>query len=167
MNPFGLGKALGHDYFEFKVTGLKEMEAQLLQLPAKVARNALAVAVNEGARVIRDAARPKAPVGTKTYKDYRGKTHHPGLLRRFGVVTKKMKARDWRTTVLYGVGFSKRGFYGKWIERGKSRKHHQAPKPFVVPLLGSLKEQVVNAIKIRLGKRLEEIIKATPGMRVR
>lgn len=155
------------DFFTFEVKGLKEMGDQLAQLPGKIARRALAVSVNEGARVIRDAGRAAAPIGTKSYKDWKGRTHRPGTLRKFGVVTKKLRPKDWQTTVLYGVGFSKRAYYGRWVERGKARLHHQAPRPFVVPLLEQKKDEVVAAIKNRLGEELIRIAAGIPGLRVR
>ncbi|MCJ7564823.1 MAG: HK97 gp10 family phage protein [Candidatus Aminicenantes bacterium] len=152
------------DYLTFEIKGLKEMGDQLAQLPGKIARRALANAVRQGANIIRDAARAKAPVGTKTYKDYRGKTHRPGLLRKSGVISKKLKTKDWQSTALYGVGFSKRAFYGKWIERGKAKKHRQAPAPFVVPTLDEKAPDVIEAIKERLGSELEKIVRETPGL---
>jgi len=167
MAGFGLGKVSGLDYFEFKVDGLKEMGNILAQLPGKIARRALNNAVAAGARVIRDAARPQAPVGTRTYKDYRGKIHRPGLLRKSGVVSKKLKTKNWQTTSLYGVGFSKLGFYGRWIERGKSKKHQQTPRPFVVPTFEANVTRAVDAIKDRLGEEIVKITRETPGLSVK
>jgi hypothetical protein len=155
------------EYITFEVKGLKEMGDQLAQLPAKIARRALAVSTFAGARVIREAGRSGAPVGTKTYKDWRGRTHHPGYLRKFGVVAKKLKTKDWRNTVIYGVGFSKRGYYGKWYERGKDKKHHQAAKPWIVPLLDPMREQIVEAIKARLGEEIRKIARGIPGLTVK
>jgi HK97 gp10 family phage protein len=162
VSPYN--KKLGMDYFTFEVKGLKEMEDRLLQFPEKIGRNILAAATHEGARLLRDAARGKAPIGTRTYKDWKGRTHRPGYLRKFGEVTKKLKTKNWQTTVVYGVGFSKRGFYGRFIERGKSKKHHQEPRPFILPLLDPMKEQIVEAIKRRLGERMDEVIREIPGL---
>ena len=149
---------------QIEIKGLKEMGDALAKLPGKIARNALAAAVREGANVVRAQARAQAPVGTKTYKDYRGKTHRPGLLKKSGVISKKLKVRDWQSTVLFGVGFSKRAFYGKWIERGKSKKHQQEAAPFVVPALEQKKEEIVGTIKKRLGEELARIANSTPGL---
>ena len=151
----------------FEVKGLKEMENVLVQLPGKIARRALATAVLEGANIIRDQARASAPVGTKTYKDWKGRTHRPGLLRKRGIVSRKLRPREWQSTALYGVGFSKAGFYGRWIERGKDKKHHQVPRPFVLPLLEALKEKVVEKIKSILGRELVVIIHETPGLKIK
>ena len=151
----------------FEVKGLKEMGEQLRNLPEKLARRALARAVFEGARVIRTEGRAKARVGTKTYKDWRGKTHRPGLLKKSGVMAKKMKTRDWRTTVIYGVGFSKLGWYGRFVERGKSKKHKQARHPFIAPLLEERGQEAVDALKRRLGEELGKIARETPGLVVK
>ena len=156
-----------NDFITFEVKGLKEMAAQLEQLPAKIARRALAAATLQGANVVRTAGREAAPVGTKTYKDYKGKIHRPGTLKRFGVVSKKLRPRDWQTTALYGVGFSKRAFYGRFYERGKNRLHHQMPRPFVVPQLEAKRDEIVQAIKNRLGEELLRIVVAIPGLIVK
>jgi HK97 gp10 family phage protein len=153
-----------NDYLTFEVKGLKEMGDQLAQLPGKIARRALTKAVREGANVSRDLARSNAPVGTKSYKDYRGKIHRPGLLKKSGVMSKKLRPRDWRTTVLFGVGFSKLGFYGRFYERGKNRLHHQAPHPFVVPSFENAPERIIEAIKSRLGIELEVIVREVKGL---
>lgn len=155
------------DFITFEVKGLKEMGDKLAQLPGKIARRALAAATLQGANVIRTAAREAAPTGTKTYKDWRGKTHRPGTLKKFGVVSKKLRPRDWQTTALYGVGFSKRAFYGRWIERGKDKKHHQAARPFVVPRLEEKRDEIVQAIKSRLGEEILRIVAATPGLSIK
>jgi len=150
------------DYVTFEVTGLKEMEAKLLQLPSKIAKRILGQATYAGSKLIETAARGKAPVGTRTYKR-KGRIHHPGYLRKYGIVSKRLKAKDW-SAVIFGLKPSKRGFYAKWIERGKSKKHHYDPHPFVVPLLEPMKEQIANAIKNKLGARLDEVIRETPGL---
>ena len=151
----------------FEVHGLKEMGDVLTQLPGKIARRALAAATLEGANVIRDQARANAPVGTKTYKNWKGRIHRPGLLRRSGVVSRKLRPQNWESTALYGVGFSRAGFYGKWIERGMDKKHHYAPHPFVVPLLDAMKDRVVEKIKSRLGMEVAMIIQQTPGLKIK
>ena len=151
----------------FEVKGLKEMGDQLAKLPGKIARRALAAAVREGANVVRAQARMSAPVGTKTYKDWKGRSHRPGFLRKSGVISKKLRSKDWQTTALYGVGFSKRGYYGKWIERGKSKKHKQEAHPFVIPALEAKAEETVQAIKRRLGEELGKIVRETPGLRLK
>lgn len=151
----------------FEVKGLKEMGDQLAELPGKIARRALAAAVRQGAIIIRDEARPHAPVGTKTYKDWRGKTHRPGLLRRSGVVYKKLRPSNWQTTALYGVGFSKLAFYGRWIERGKNRLHHYAPHPFVVPAMEASAQRAIDAVKERLHTEIEVIFTEMSGVTVK
>jgi HK97 gp10 family phage protein len=148
----------------FEIKGLKEMGDELAKLPAKIARRALAAAVREGANVVRTRARATAPIGTKTYKDYRGKTHRPGLLRKSGVISKKLRPRDWQNTALFGVGFSKRGYYGRWIEWGKSKKHKYAPHPFVLPAMEQTARQVVETLKSRLGRQLEGIVRESRGL---
>jgi HK97 gp10 family phage protein len=155
------------DFITFEVKGLKEMGDQLAQLPAKIARNALAAAVREGANVVRTDARARAPVGIKSYKDYRGKMHRPGLLKKSGVATRKLRTPDWRTTALFGVGFSKLGFYGRFIERGKNRLHHQAPQPFVVPSFEAAVTRVIDAIKARLGLEIRVIVSRIQGLIVK
>ncbi len=152
------------DYLTFEIKGLKEMGDKLAQLPGKIARRALAAGVRQAANLVRDAARAKAPVGTKTYKDYRGKIHRPGLLKKSGVASKKLRPREWQNTALYGIGFSKRGFYGKFVERGKSKKHKQAPNPFVVPTLEEKGPAAIEALKERLGDELAKIVREIPGL---
>jgi HK97 gp10 family phage protein len=153
-----------NEYLTIEVKGLKEMGDQLAQLPGKIARRALTAAVREGANVVRTDARARAPLGTKSYKDYRGKMHRPGLLRKSGVATRKLRSPDWRTTALFGVGFSKLGFYGRFLERGMNKKHHYAPHPFVVPSFEAAVDRVIEAIKARLGLEIRVIISEVKGL---
>ena len=50
--------------FTVEIEGLKELQAALLELPVKTAKNALRSAVNAGASVVRKEARQRAPVYT-------------------------------------------------------------------------------------------------------
>lgn len=155
-----------NEVITFQVKGLKEMGEALAALPGKIARRALGQSVKAGAMIVRDAARPKAPIGTKSYTDWRGKRHRPGLLRKSGVVLKKLKTRNWQSEQLYGVGFSKLGWYGRFIEKGKSKKHQYAPHPFIVPTMEEKADEAISAIKNRLALELFQIANETGGITV-
>ena len=150
--------------FTYEIRGLKEMGDELSRLPGKIARRMLAASVRKGAVLIRTEARASAPIGTKTYKDYRGKTHRPGLLRKYGIVHKKLRPKNWQTTALYGIGFSKRGFYGRWVEKGKNKKHRQEPHPIIVPAMERRAIEAIEEIKNELGIQLDLLIKEIPGV---
>lgn len=156
--------------FTFEVKGLQEMQRELMKLPEKIQRKVLHKAVREGAKVIRDLARPKAPIGTKIYRDWRGRPHAPGLLRKSGVVHKKLSLRQARRAgadSLFGVGFSKRAFYGRFVERGKGKKHHMTPRPFVVPTFEAAAHRAAEIIRDGIGRGLAAIAAELKGITVK
>lgn len=92
-----------------KITGLRQADDALRQMPVRVARRAVQSALGAGGAVIRDEARRRAPIG-------KGRPHPKyGRLRRQIRVTVLRRAKGWRAVVHIG-----RAFWGVWLERGRS-----------------------------------------------
>jgi len=142
------------------VKGLKELDDFLRSLPEQIQRKALMQATAAGARVIRDSAKGRVPVG-----------HHPPIK----VDKKASKARlpgylrasigTWRIkkgalgTVTYGVGARGYAFYGKFLEFGTK---YITARPFLRPALDSSYLWAIEAVAAVLKQKIEkEIAKQT------
>lgn len=152
------------------ITGLKELQDALKQLPDRIAKNVLRGAVSAGATVIRKEAQAKAPVYTGSVS----KGHPPpGTLKR-SIVQKQIKELSslfkqiFYVTVRKGKKYQKQGkdgaksqdaFYAKWVEFGTSK---MAALPFLRPAFEAKKEAAVMAIKDYLAKRIPEEAKKLP-----
>jgi HK97 gp10 family phage protein len=127
----------------FEVTGFKELEKSLLEFGPRLARRSLARAVSSGAIIVREEARLKA------------RSH--GLYKTGALVksirVKKLKTHNWRTTQVYGVSHSKKGWYGSLYEGGF--KDPQRHKPHLRPALDENTTKIINAIRSRLEKEIK------------
>lgn len=142
------------------VTGLKELQAFLDQLPAKVEANIMRAALRQGANVVRAQAQANVPVKSGLLKaGIKVSTRS-----RRGVVTASIKAGG------------KHGFLAKWLEYGtaahfikpKNAKSlffaglmrdsvdHPGvkPKPFLRPALDSQAQAALLAVGEAIKKRL-------------
>ena len=122
------------DVIELK--GLKELETKLLELPAKIARNALRGGVYAGAKVVEKAIKANAPL-------YTGKVSegHPptGALKK-SIISKhipelsNMYQQTFKVTIKRGKKYKKvneagkvsytNAYYAAWVEYG----HYSVPK---------------------------------------
>lgn len=113
----------------------QRIERLLNLLPAKTAEKAFKKGGNKaGQRLVRDA-RARAPKVT-------------GELRRNIGKTTKVKSRGRRgayLTVRIGMRTDqkRRGFVGRLIEKGKSKKHHAPTRPFLEPAVDARKDEMV------------------------
>lgn len=116
------------------ISGLKELQEALYQLPVNIAKNVLRGSVNSGAALIRTQAKLNAP-------EYSGKVADghppPGTLKR-SIYTKHIPERSSAFKQVYFVGvrkgkkyqrqgkggkLSQDAFYASWVEFG----HYYAP----------------------------------------
>lgn len=147
-----------------EIEGLKELQAKLLELPQKVAKNALRSAVNAGASVIRKEAKQRAP-------QYTGKVSAghppPGTLKR-SVISKYIRelSNNFQSTFFVTVrkgkkyrGQGKKGdksqdaYYAYFVEYGTSK---MTAKPFLRPAFEAKKEEALQAMVSKLKERLDE-----------
>lgn len=112
--------------FDVRVSGLDELERELLALPGKLRYRALRNALAAGARVVRDDARGLAPVLSFQSPMVRRGYRTPGLLKRSIVVrTSKAAKRAGDVGVFVNVRPAKVGargarnpldpFYWRWV----------------------------------------------------
>jgi HK97 gp10 family phage protein len=148
------------------VSGLKELQAAMKELPANIARNVLRGAVNAGATVIREEAKARAP----KFEGKVAKGQPPaGTLKR-ALYQKQIREKSSAVLQTFYVGVrqgrsakkTKKGsidaWYARFVEFGTSK---MAARPFMRPAFEAKKEAAVQAIKNYLEKRIpEEVQKA-------
>lgn len=136
------------------VKGLKELATALQQLPIAVARKQMAGPVSKGARLVRDAARNKAPVYTGDVS----KGHPaPGTLRK-SILMKRVMADTksdviarFIVTVRRGKKYQSMGkkgvnldaFYWWFVENGT---RNMEARPFLRPAFEQEKFRALNVI---------------------
>lgn len=122
------------------VSGLKELNKTLEQLPDKLQDRAVKNAMAAGARKIRDEAKRLVPVDDAVLRD--------GI-----VVSRKVKkSRTGKGNVVVGIRGDGR-FYAHIIEFGRS---NAAPQPFMRPALDNANDEALKAIGPKLGKEVEK-----------
>lgn len=90
--------------FQVKIDGLDELRANLRALPAKLRKRALRNALAAGARLVRDAARARAPVLSSSAKAVQQGFRSSGLVRKSIVVrTSKASTRAGDVGVFVNV----------------------------------------------------------------
>lgn len=146
------------------VSGLKELNDALKELPERIARNALSAGVYAAAKVIKDEARALAP----NYTGPVAKGHPPpGTLKR-SVIMKHIaeKSGKYQQTfyvlVRHGKKYKKQGkkgnlsqdaFYWRFVEFGTVK---MAAKPFMRPAFESKKQEALEAMREKLATRIAE-----------
>lgn len=145
------------------ISGLRELQDALKELPERVARNALSQAVNAGARVIREEARRMAPVYTGPVSQGHPP---PGTLKK-AIIQKgiaelsSLFAQTVFVAVRHGKKYRKVGkkeinrdaYYWRFVEFGTA---NMSAHPFMRPAFEAKKQEAVDAIKDRLALRIEE-----------
>lgn len=143
-----------------RITGAREMENLLRQLPDYIAKKTLTKALREAAQPILDEARTLAPVGKESKgrvrlrRTKRGKvsiSNYGKLKPSLKIVTVPARLTAYSATVAVTVG---KAFWGMFVEFGT---RHMSARPFMRPAFETRKSEALN----RLGKSLgEEIEKA-------
>ncbi len=147
-----------------KVEGLAQLAKALRELPDRVAKNGLRVAVYSGAKVILDEARLRAP---KAAESLGPRQPPPGTLRR-SVIMKhipelsSLTRQTFFVTVRHGKKYRKQGkkgnlsqdaWYWRFVEFGTSKMR---ARPFLRPALEAKRREAVQAMKERLRERVEQ-----------
>lgn len=151
-----------------EIQGLQELQAKLLELPKRVAKNAMRQAANAAAGVIRNEIKLRAPV----YSGPVSAGHPPpGTLKR-AIVSKYIREMSndfeavFKVTVRKGKRFTKQGkkenlsqdaYYAMWVELGTAK---MAARPFFRPGYEAKKQEALDALIKKLKDRLEQEAKA-------
>jgi HK97 gp10 family phage protein len=146
------------------ISGLKELNDALTELPERIAKNALSASVYAAAKIIRDEAKSQAPVHTGAVSE----GHPPaGTLKR-SIIMKHIseKSSKYNQTfyvlVRHGKKYQRQGkkgnlsqdaFYWRFIEFGTA---NMPAKPFMRPAFETQKTAAVEALKNKLASRIEE-----------
>ena len=108
--------------------GFDELAQELSQIAKAATGSAKKEALEDGAEIVVDRARTRAPVDT-------------GLLKREGIV------KGDNTGDKIDIGWTKAGFYGRFLEHGTSK---MAPRPHISPAWEQTKTQVINTMLTKL-----------------
>lgn len=122
--------------FDVQITGLKELDAALQELAWPAARRALRKGMRQGANVVRDEVRDKAPIDT-------------GLLKRSIRTRERKDENGWMQVA---VEVRRRAFYGKFFEYGTSK---MAAKPFIRPAASNNTDAAVGRMRDALAEAIE------------
>lgn len=145
------------------ISGLRELQAALKELPDRVAKNALRASVYAGAKIVRDDAKQRAPIFTGPVSQGHPP---PGTLKK-AVIMKQIPEQSGKfrqtfyVAVRHGKKYQKVGkkeinrdaFYWRFVEFGTA---NMAARPFMRPAFESQKLAAVEAIKAKLADRIEE-----------
>lgn len=142
------------------VTGLKELQAFLDQLPAKMEANIMRSAMRQGANVVLEEAKRNVPVKSELLRN--GLKVSTGL--RSGVVTAKVKAKGKHGPVAHLVEYgtaahfikpktAKSLFFAGLMRDGVDHPGAK-PKPFMRPALDSQAQAALQAVGEAIKKRL-------------
>ena len=150
------------------ITGLKELQQALNQLPLEIQKRPLRSAVSAGAKVIVDEAKRLAPQGEtgnlrKALYRYRSRSQSSRGQETFLVGVRKGKknyvdsAKNRRLNRV-GKKYTVEGeaFYWRFVEFGTSK---MPARPFLLPAFESKKNQAVETIKNRLAVAIENTAK--------
>ena len=137
------------------ITGLAELEKNLLAFPDKIAKRILSGAIRAGAVVIQKEARNLAPVSDAPHKLGKGSKAviiNPGHLKRN--IKVRLAPRKSRTVPIeYWVYVSGKAWYWKFVEFGTSKMSGQ---PFMRPAFDGNKAEALERIKEYLAARIDK-----------
>lgn len=147
-------------YSSVKITGAKEIDKILSNLPDALQYKITVSAMRKAARPMVAEMRSRSPVGDRSYKDYLGNRHMPGNLKKsHGIVNAGSKRYP---AVYVGPRYGKRykydGFYFKFIIEGSSylAEHIKRPIDDWISRAGKAKQQQAeNTMRLELGRALD------------
>lgn len=151
-----------------QIVGLKELQLRMTRLPQELQRKELKDALFSGAKLIRDEAQQRAPLGTNKYDK------HKGLLRQSIGMKLARTVHDAEVDV-YVKGGKKSAYYWRFIEFGhltrtsKARSRSQrraaqgvagsvAPRPFLRPAFESQKVNALERFKQTLSAGIDAAV---------
>jgi HK97 gp10 family phage protein len=131
-----------------QITGLRDFQSKLREIPKTLRRRVLRNALAAGARIVRDEAKRQAPVLSPENRSVPYRT--PGTVRRaISVRTSKADRREGNVGVFVNVRPAKSGargakspsdpFYWRFLEFGTSK---MAARPFLRPAAQKLRESL-------------------------
>jgi HK97 gp10 family phage protein len=150
------------------ISGAREMEMVLRQIPDYIAKKALNAALREAAKPILDEARALAPVGQQSKGRVRMRTTKRGKvsITNYGklklllkIVTVPARLTSHSATVAVTVG---KAFWGMWVEFGIPSRHIGA-RPFMRPAFEGKKMDALNQLGKALGEQIEKAAKKLAG----
>lgn len=150
-----------------RITGAREMEAVLRQLPQHIAKQALTKALRAAAEPILDEARALAPVGQESKGRVRLRTTRRGkvAIANYGklklslrIATVPASQTPHSATVAVSVG---KAFWGLFVEFGT---RFMSARPFLRPAFEAKKTEALNRLGKALGDEIEKAATKLAGL---
>jgi len=145
-----------------KLTGLREMENVLRQIPAEMSVKIVTAALKKSAVPILDEARSLAPLGKESKGRTRVRNNKKGntVVSDYGKLKTSLKIINitkyrpgYSATVAVSVG---KAFWGMFLEFGTK---YMGKKPFMRPAFESKKAAAVSLLAMNLRKELDKSVK--------
>lgn len=144
---------------EVRVTGLKELNAFLQQLPVKLEANVLRAALRAGANVVKEEAKALVPVDSGTLRDglkVSTRSRRGRVTATIRTTGKHAHVAQWLEygTAAHRIIAKGKGMYfgGAWV---KAVEHPGVkPKPFMRPALDAKAQDAVVASAVYMRRRL-------------
>lgn len=149
-----------------RISGAKEMEQLLRQLPQHLAKQVLTKALREAAKPILDEARSLAPVGQEAKGRVRLRTTKRGKVSidNYGKLKLNLRIANVpanqtpnSATVVVTVG---KAFWGMFVEFGT---RFMSARPFLRPAFEAKKMEVLKRLGESLGEQIEKAAKKLAG----
>lgn len=151
---------------QIRITGAREMEAVLRQLPATIAKQVLTKALREAAEPVLEEARALAPVGQEAKGRVRLRTTKRGKvsIANYGKLKLSLRVANvpanrtpHSATVVVTVG---KAFWGLFVEFGT---RFMSARPFLRPAFESKKIEALNRLGKSLGEQIEKAAQRLAG----
>lgn len=151
---------------QVRITGAREMEAVLRQLPDTIAKQVLTKALREAAEPVLEEARALAPVGQEAKGRVRLRTTKRGKvsIANYGKLKLSLRIANvpasrtpHSATVAVTVG---KAFWGLFVEFGT---RFMSARPFLRPAFESKKIEALNRLGESLGEQIEKAAKKLSG----
>jgi len=136
-----------------QIEGLDELAEKLASMGAKVGGRNLSKAARFATTPLVTAARRRVPQSNEGHRLYTGEWVAPAYTKRKGIKKRVKLSRD-KTRVWSDVGVTDKAYYStQFVERGTSK---QPAQPWLVPAFDATKDQVLDRMKSRLKKLVED-----------
>ena len=137
-------------YMDIEVQGMKQLEKELSGLRTGLRKKALARGCSRAGALMRKMARKRAKsLGLKASGD---------MIKAIRVKRKKTKDRD---TVIYGVGYSGSGWYGRLYEYGfRNPTGRRTQRPLLRSILDESKDEIIKELVDNISSEIKKIAAA-------
>lgn len=137
--------------FSVNVIGADDVAQALVSALDVIQEEQLTDMLSQAAHIVVDEAVSNAPVAEPGEHVPRG--HKSGTLKAKGIGFKILSGKTSAQSATAGVGFTRKGFYGLFLELGTT---HAGAKPFIVPAFEGKKTEIYTKMGQVLSKAISD-----------